>query len=605
MAGPTSAARVSIASGRASPRSIARCSTSWNMRLRGISTRSWTSLTNGCSRSLSPNRHLSAPPVGELMIEVRRRSTSSMSSRRLPWSGRSAMDGSTRSSASPRRRVWASGASDNAAMRSVSATIGGPRFPKIQIMNACVPNFPSVAWPASERNRTLPQGGNQPMTVSQSVRSRPPGAARRGVHPALTLTVIAGAQLMVVLDATIVNIALPHIQSALHFSTTSLSWVLNAYTLTFGGLLLLGGRAGDILGRRRVFIFGILLFSLASLLGGLATSSAWLLAARALQGVGGAIASPTALALITTNFAEGRERNRALGVFAAVSVSGAAIGLLAGGILTEWLSWRWVLFVNVPIGILLALVAPRYIAESERQPGRFDLGGALTSTAGMVTLVYGFIRAGQEGWTDALTIGSFVLAVLLSAFLSIETRTRQPITPLHMFRDRNRAGTYAIMFALAAALFGMFFFLTLFVQNVLGYSPLRAGLAFLPMTIVAVSGVSREESGAASSLLNVMQQVGGSLGLSILVTVFGTASRSAARDQVAQFFANATPALRAQFQQTGQLPAPYAGNVLSHGISMAFELSVVFAALALLVSLVVIRARASELDTSNLPGMGG
>jgi len=334
-----------------------------------------------------------------------------------------------------------------------------------------------------------------------------------------------------------------------------------------------------------------------------------------------------------------------------------------------------VLFVNVPIGILLALVAPRYIAESERQPGRFDLGGALTSTAGMVTLVYGFIRAGQEGWTDALTIGSFVLAVLLlSAFLSIETRTRQPITPLHMFRDRNRAGTYAIMFALAAALFGMFFFLTLFVQNVLGYSPLRAGLAFLPitgalivtsqfasqamprfgprrlmgvgavlaatglawlsqvsvtsgyldgilgpmlvfgfgmgllfvpLTIVAVSGVSREESGAASSLLNVMQQVGGSLGLSILVTVFGTASRSAARDQVAQFFANATPALRAQFQQTGQLPAPYAGNVLSHGISMAFELSVVFAALALLVSLVVIRARASELDTSNLPGMGG
>src|SRR6266508_3638452 len=340
-------------------------------------------------------------------------------------------------------------------MRSVSATIGGPRFPKIQIMNACVPNFPSVAWPASERNRTLPQGGNQPMTVSQSVRSRPPGAARRGVHPALTLTVIAGAQLMVVLDATIVNIALPHIQSALHFSTTSLSWVLNAYTLTFGGLLLLGGRAGDILGRRRVF-------SLASLLGGLATSSAWLLAARALQGVGGAIASPTALALITTNFAEGRERNRALGVFAAVSVSGAAIGLLAGGILTEWLSWRWVLFVNVPIGILLALVAPLYITESERQPGRFDLGGALTSTAGMVTLVYGFIRAGQEGWTDALTIGSFVLAVLLlSAFLSIEPRTRQPITPLHMFRNRNRAGSYAIMFALAAALFGMFFFLTL------------------------------------------------------------------------------------------------------------------------------------------------
>src|SRR6266542_3410440 len=206
-------------------------------------------------------------------------------------------------------------------------------------MNACVPNNRSVPSLASERNRTLPQGGNQLMTVSQSVRSRPPGTARRGFHPALTLAVIAASQLMVVLDATIVNIALPHIQGALHFSTTSLSWVLNAYTLTFGGLLLLGGRAGDILGRRRVFITGILLFSLASLLGGLATSSGWLLAARALQGVGGAIASPTALALITTNFPEGRERNRAFGVFAAVSGSGAAIGLLAGGILTEWLSW--------------------------------------------------------------------------------------------------------------------------------------------------------------------------------------------------------------------------------------------------------------------------
>src|SRR6266540_2061106 len=210
-------------------------------------------------------------------------------------------------------------------------------------------------------------------TTSRTAAQPAPGAARRGTHPGIALAVIAGAQLMVVLDATIVNIALPHIQQALHFSTTSLSWVLNAYTLTFGGLLLLGGRAGDILGRRRVFITGILVFTVASLLGGLATSSAWLLAARALQGVGGAIASPTALALITTNFAEGRERNRALGVFAAVSVSGAAMGLLA-------------------------------------------------------------------------------------AFISIETRTRQPITPLHMFRNRNRAGSYAIMFALAAALFGMFFF---------------------------------------------------------------------------------------------------------------------------------------------------
>jgi EmrB/QacA subfamily drug resistance transporter len=513
------------------------------------------------------------------------------------------------------------------------------------------------------------------MTVTEAVRSPAPGAPRRGHHPGIALAVIAASQLMVVLDATIVNIALPHIREALNFSTTSLSWVLNAYTLTFGGFLLLGGRAGDILGRRRVFIAGILLFSLASLLGGLATTSGWLLAARALQGVGAAIASPTALALITTNFAEGPERNRAFGVFAAVSGSGAAIGLLAGGMLTSWLSWRWVLFVNVPIGILLAMLAPLYITESERQPGRFDISGAMTSTAGMAALVYGFISAAQAGWSDAWTIASFAAAaVLLATFLLIERRTRQPITPLHLFRDRDRAGSYVIMLALAAALFGMFFFLTLFVQDVLGYSPLKAGFAFLPvtvaliftaqfaartlprlgpkplmttgavlaviglawvsqisvnsgyvdgilgpmlifglgmgllfvpLTIVAVSGVAPRESGAASSLLNVMQQVGGALGLSILVTVFGTASRNEATNQVARFFADATPQLRAQFAQTGQLPAPYAANILAHGISTAFLLAVAFAALALAVSVVVVRARASDLDTAAVPGMGG
>src|SRR3954454_2472880 len=203
---------------------------------------------------------------------------------------------------------------------------------------------------------------------------------RRGQHPGIALAVIAACQLMVVLDATIVNIALPSIQKALDFDTADLSWVLNAYTLTFGGLLLLGARAGDILGRRRVFVSGIVLFSFASLLGGFATSEGFLLAARALQGVGGAIASPTALALIATNFAAGKERNRAFGVFAAVSGSGAAIGLLAGGMLTEWLSWRWVFFVNVPIGLVIALLVPLYLTESERQPGRFDRAGAITST---------------------------------------------------------------------------------------------------------------------------------------------------------------------------------------------------------------------------------
>lgn len=207
---------------------------------------------------------------------------------------------------------------------------------------------------------------------------------------------------MVVLDTTIVNIALPHIQGALEFTTTQLSWVVNAYTLTFGGLLLLGGRAGDILGRRRVFVFGVLLFTFASLLCGVAQEPWQMLAARALQGVGGAIASPTALALITTTFREGPERNRAFGIFAAVSASGAAIGLLAGGMLTEWLNWRWVFYVNLPIGILIAVLAPVFINESEQHSGRFDIAGALTSTAGMASLVYGFIRASEDGWSDGL-----------------------------------------------------------------------------------------------------------------------------------------------------------------------------------------------------------
>ncbi|GGW56298.1 MFS transporter [Streptomyces xantholiticus] len=482
----------------------------------------------------------------------------------------------------------------------------------------------------------------------------------------MALLVIASCQLMVVLDITIVNIALPHIQSSLGFSTTSLSWVVNAYTLTFGGLLLLGGRAGDILGRRRVFVFGILLFVLASLLGGLAQTPGQLLAARALQGVGGAIASPTSLALITTTFTEGPERNRAFGVFAAVSAGGGAIGLLAGGMLVEWLDWRWVLFVNVPIGLLIAVATPRWIKESERHPGQFDLAGALTSTLGMVALVYGFIRAAQDGWRDVYTLASFGAAVvLLTAFLMVERRSKQPITPLHMFADRNRAGTYGMMLALAAAMFGMFFFLTLFVQNVLDFGPLQAGLAFLPvsaviavgagmaskllprygpkpfmvtgavlaaaglawltftdihstyagsilgpmlvfslgmgmqfvsLTLMALSGVPTHESGAASGLLNATQQVGGSLGLSILVTVFGTASVNAAKDRIPRFLAEATPAERLAFQRTGELPPPWDDQVLTAGISAAFVMAAVFAVLAALIALLVIQVRPSDLE---------
>ncbi|MER5513182.1 MFS transporter [Streptomyces sp. NPDC002763] len=515
------------------------------------------------------------------------------------------------------------------------------------------------------------------MTTSQLISDQKPGAARRQGRPGIALTVIAACQLMVVLDATIVNIALPHIQDALKFSTTDLTWVVSAYTLTFGGLLLLGARAGDILGRRRVFMTGILLFTFASLLGGLAQEPWQLLAARALQGMGGAIASPTSLALITTTFPEGPERNRAFGVFAAVSAGGGAIGLLAGGMLTDWLDWRWVFFVNVPIGLLIVALTPQYINESERHPGRFDIAGALTSTLGMVSLVYGFIRASEEGWRDALTLGSFGAAVvLLLAFVFIETRAKEPITPLRMFADRNRSGTYVIMLSLAAAMFGMFFYIVLFVQNVLGYSPIRAGLAFLPVTVAiavgaglsqrflpvlgpkpfmmtgsalvavgltwqtfikpdssylggvlgpmlifgfgmglnfvtatvtAVSGVAQHEAGAASGLLNAMQQVGGSLGLSILTTVFGSASKDEAKKQLPKFLAEGSPEQKAAFAKSHQLPAPWGHEVLAHGISTAFVPAAVMAGLGLLTAWLVIKVRKSDLEAlagTAGPGLG-
>ena len=316
----------------------------------------------------------------------------------------------------------------------------------------------------------------------------------------LALVVIATAQLMVVLDATIVNVALPDIAKALGFSGTGLEWVVNAYALTFGGLLLLGGRAGDILGRRRVFIAGIILFSLASLLGGFATTQAWLLAARAVQGVGGAIIAPTALSLITTTFPEGPPRNRAMGVYAAMSIGGAAVGLMAGGLLTTYLSWRWVLFVNVPIGTVVALLAPRALSESPRRRGRFDLPGAITSTLGLAALVYGLTSAatspnGVSHWGDTKVIVSLTAAVvLLAAFVVIEARSEYALMPLRIFRNRDRSAANLIMLCVGTAMFGMFFFLTIFVQTVWGYSALKTGIAYLPMiaAIMVMAGVSAQ-----------------------------------------------------------------------------------------------------------------
>ena len=335
-----------------------------------------------------------------------------------------------------------------------------------------------------------------PATVRAAAGGADGGPVRR--HLGLALVLIATAQLMVVLDATIVNVALPHVQRALGFSGTGLEWVVNAYALTFGGLLLLGGRAGDILGRRRMFIADIVLFSAASLLGGFATTQAWLLAARAAQGVGAAVIAPTALALITTTFPEGPPRNRAMGVYSAMSIGGAAVGLMAGGLLTTYLSWRWVLFVNVPIGAIVALLAPRALAGAPGRRGRFDFPGAITSTAGLAALVYGLTSAatsqnGVSHWGDTKVIAALTAAVaLLAAFIVIEARSEHALMPLRIFRNRDRSAANLIMLFVGTAMFGMFFFLTIFVQTVWGYSALKTGIAYLPLVtaVMAMAGVS-------------------------------------------------------------------------------------------------------------------
>ena len=302
--------------------------------------------------------------------------------------------------------------------------------------------------------------------------------------PTVLLFVILTAQLMVVLDTTIVNVALPHIQDSLGFSTSGLSWVINAYILTFGGFLLLGARAGDLFGRRRVFLVGIALFTVSSMLGGLATSGWMLLAARALQGLGAALAAPSALSLLTVTFSEGPARVRAIGLFTTVSAAGGAIGLIAGGLLTQLVSWRWVMFVNVPIGIVVFLIGRMVLAETESRHGHFDLFGALSCTVGIGAIVFGLVEAGQDGWASPVTIISFVVgAALVGAFLWQESRVAEPILPLKLLRSRTRSAANLARGLLYAGFYGLFYFLAQFLQDVHGYSPLRAGLAFLPMPV--------------------------------------------------------------------------------------------------------------------------
>ena len=322
-------------------------------------------------------------------------------------------------------------------------------------------------------------------------------APARSRHLGIALVVISMAQLMLVLDELIVNTALPHIQQALHFSGTGLEWVVTGYAVTFGGLLMLGGRAGDILGRRRMFSAGILFFTLASLLGGFATNSALLITARVLQGVGAALAAPAGLSLIAVTFPEGKLRTRALGMYAAMTGLGGGVGVVAGGLLTTYASWRWVFFVNVPIGLLLAFGARFAIPESQRYPRRWDLPGALTGTAGFALLIHGLTNGatGPDGiahWADTATILALAGAAAgIIAFVVIEARSKQPLLPLWIFADRNRAGVYLILLCLASTFFGMFFFLTLFTQVVWGYSALRGGLAYLPFVgaFIVVAGI--------------------------------------------------------------------------------------------------------------------
>jgi len=442
---------------------------------------------------------------------------------------------------------------------------------------------------------------------------RPEEASPERAHLGFALLVISIAQLMVVLDSTIVNIAIPYISHDLHFSKASQPWIITAYTLAFGGLLLLGGRLGDLFGRRKIFMIGVLLFSFASLLGGIAQSQETLLAARGLQGVGAAIASPTALALITTNFPAGRPRNRAFAVYAAMSGAGAAVGLILGGWLTEY-SWRWTLLINVPIGIAAAVLAPMVLAESARRRIALDLPGALSGTLGLLSLVYGLTRAADasHGWGDTWTIAALAAgAALLVGFIVIEGSVREPLLPLRILADRTRGVSFLVMMLVPAAMFSMFYFLSIVVQNGMGYSSLKTGFAFLPfsvgivvsagiasslvarvdprwlagvgtllagiglfgfsrlpysdnlsnlgvhasyvsdllpwivvmsigmgfvfvpLTLTAVHGVSSDDSGIGSGVLNAMQQVGGSLGLATLSTVAVHATTSKANQIVA------------------------------------------------------------------------
>jgi EmrB/QacA subfamily drug resistance transporter len=328
--------------------------------------------------------------------------------------------------------------------------------------------------------------------------------ARRAVNPSLVLALVCLAQFMVVLDATIVNVALPTLQHDLHFSPSSLQWVINSYTLIFGGFLLLGGRASDLFGRKRLFLAGLVVFTAASVLDGIAPSSGFLIAARALQGFGAALVSPAALSIVTTTFPEGRQRTRAMGIWAAIAVGGGAVGLLLGGILTEYVSWRWIFFINVPVGFVAFLFATRFVPESRVAERRgFDLVGALSVTGGLIALVYAIVKVQAYGWVSVRTIGLLAVAIaLLATFVVTELRSSHPLVRLDIFRTRSLTAANTVMLAVGGGMFAIFFFATLYVQEILHLSPVQAGLGFLPLTagIIIASGIAQQVIGRVGVL---------------------------------------------------------------------------------------------------------
>ena len=431
--------------------------------------------------------------------------------------------------------------------------------------------------------------GMSPVAALARVRS-----ASRTRSTGLVLAVVCVAQFMVVLDVSIVNVALPDIRNDLGMSQAGLAWVLNAYTLAFAGFLLLGGRAADLYGRKRLFLLGVTVFSGASLLGGMAQTGGQLIAARALQGLGGAILSPATLTILTTTFTEARARTRALGIWSAVAGAGGATGVIAGGVLTDLLSWRWILFINVPIGLAVLAVGRFALTESRAEGERptLDWAGALAVTGGLLALVYGVVSTDNHAWSSPLVLASLTVgALLLGAFVLIESRHPHPLMPLRLFRSRALTGANLIMVLIGSVMFSLFFFLSQYLQDVHGYSPLQAGFAFLPMplaiiagtqlstrllartsprtllvvgpliasvgllllaqlqvdsgyalhiglagaiitfgvgmsfvpvTLSATSGVNPKDAGLASGLINTTRQIGGSLGLAVLLTIATT-----------------------------------------------------------------------------------